>query len=432
MSGRSPEVELDVGPVAHGGHCVARHEGRVVFVRHALPGERVRARLTEAAEGDRFWRADAVEVLTASRDRVVPPCPFAGPGRCGGCDWQHAAPAAQRRLKADVVREQMERLAGLDVSALLTGGVEVVPGPGVDADAGLGWRTRVQFTVDAEGRLGFRRHRSHDVQPVDDCLIAAPGVRELGLPARRWGGATRVEAVAPGSGEDRLVVLSPARAGRRPPVPSDLSASVAVAVPGGVERVRGRTWVSEDVNLPGGRRAFRVTGSGFWQVHAGAAATLSAAALDVVRPAPGETALDLYAGGGLLSAALAQAVGADGVVIAVESDARAAADSRRSLRDLHQVRLETGRVDRVLPRLGLDHVDVVVLDPPRSGARAPVVAAVAALRPRAVAYVACDPATLARDVATFAEHGYALVGLRAFDLFPQTHHVECVAHLAPA
>jgi tRNA/tmRNA/rRNA uracil-C5-methylase (TrmA/RlmC/RlmD family) len=423
------EFEVEVGPVAHGGHCVARHEGRVVFVRHALPGERVRVRVTEGEDDDRFWRADAVEVLEASPDRVTPPCPYARPGRCGGCDWQHATLAAQRRLKADVVREQLRRLAGLDVDVE----VEPVEGQGVDVESGLEWRTRVQFAVDGAGRLGFRKHRSHEVQPVDDCLIASRGVRELGLPAHRWRGAASVEAIAPGSGTDRLVVVTPSRPDRRPPLPPlPDGTSVALAGAEGVERVRGRTWVAEEVDLPGGRRTFRVTGSGFWQVHPGAARVLAEAVLEAVAPAPGETALDLYSGAGLLAVALAQAVGETGSVVAVESDRRAVADARRSLRDLSQVRLETGRVDRLLRHLDLQAVDVVVLDPPRTGAREDVVAGIAALGPRAVAYVACDPAALARDTAYFAEHGYVLDGLRAFDLFPQTHHVECVARFVPA
>lgn len=426
------EVEVEVGRVAHGGHCVARHEGRVLFVRHALPGERVRARVTEGAPGDSFWRADAVEVLRASPDRVEPPCPWARPGLCGGCDWQHAALPAQRGLKAEVVAEQMARLAGLDVAVQ----VEAVDGPGVDVAAGLGWRTRVRFSVTEDGRAGLRRHRSRSVVDLDWCRIASPRVTEVGATGVRWPGAASVEVVAPAVGADRLVVVEPARPGRRPRLPATAApASVAVVGPEGLERRSGRTWVAEDVDLPGGPRSFRVTGSGFWQVHPGAAATLARAVVEAARPAAGERAVDLYSGAGLLAAALAQAVGEGGSVVAVESDARAVADARRGLRDLAQVQLLTGRADRALADLGRGEgsgADVVVLDPPRTGARRAVVERIAALAPRVVVYVACDPAALARDVATFAEHGYALDALRAFDLFPQTRHVECVARLVPA
>jgi tRNA/tmRNA/rRNA uracil-C5-methylase (TrmA/RlmC/RlmD family) len=412
--------------VAHGGHCVARHEGRVVFVRHTLPGERVLARVTEGGEGSRFLRADAVEVLAASADRVTPRCPFSGPGRCGGCDWQHASLPAQRQLKADVVREQLRRLAGLDV------GVEVEAVPG-DLE-GLGWRTRVQHAVTPAGHLGLRAHRSHRVVEIDACPIAHPRVQQVELAAPLWPGASRVEVVASSGDDEPLVVVEPAGP-RRPavPAPATLSASVALDTAQGLERVRGRTWVREDVAVGPWRARLRVTGSGFWQVHPGAAATLVSAVLDALRPEPGEQALDLYAGVGLFTAALAERVGERGAVLAVEGDGQAVRDARRNLHALTHVAITPGRVDRVLDAAlasGL-RADLVVLDPPRTGAGRRVVEQVAAVEPRAVAYVACDPAALARDVATFAQHGYRLAGVRAFDCFPMTHHVECVATLVP-
>lgn len=424
-------LRLEVGPVAHGGFCVARHEGRVVFVRHALPGETVLARPDEgSAPTDRFWRADAVEVLTASPDRVEPRCAVSGPGGCGGCDWQHASLDAQRRGKADVVREQLRRLARVEWPDLV---VEPVPG---DAD-GLGWRTRVRFAVDRQGRAGLRRHRSHDVVPVERCPIAHPGVNGVGVGTRRWSGAEAVEVVVPSADGRALVVVEAVDGGRADVPPLAADASVARRGRDGLTRLRGRTWVEEVVPGAGdGERRFRITGTGFWQVHPGAATTLVAAVLEAARPRPGERAVDLYSGVGLFSAALAEAVGPDGAVLGVESEARACADARRSLHDLPQVSLAEGRVERVLgtatavaPWAG--SADVVVLDPPRSGAGKDVVRAVAALGPRVVVYVACDPAALARDVAVAAGLGYDLVGLRAFDCFPLTHHVECVATLAP-
>ncbi len=382
-----------MGPVAHGGHCVARHEGRVLFVRHTAPGERVRARVTEGREGDRFVRADAVEVLDPSPHRVAPPCPHAGPGLCGGCDWQHVALDEQRRLKAAVVQEQLRRLARLEREVV----VEPVPG---DA-GGLGWRTRVAYAVDASGRAGLRRHRSHEVEPVSWCRIAAPGVVALQVPEDPWPGARSVEAVAAGGGT--AVVVTPPGPG-----PDDVV----------TERAAGRDW--------------RLRATGFWQVHPGAAEVLVAAVLEGLAPREGERVLDLFAGAGLFAGALAPHVGLTGRVVAVEGDRDAVADARANLRDLPQVRVERGDVARVLRREGLHRADVVVLDPPRTGAGRDVVAAVAGSGARAVAYVACDPAALARDLAWFAERGYALDALRAFDLFPMTQHVECVAVLRPA
>ncbi len=350
---------VTVGPVAHGGHCVARlDDGRVVFVRHAIPGERVNVEVTEGAEGDRFWRADAVEVLEPSVDRVEAPCPVAGPGLCGGCDFQHVSLARQRALKAEVVAEQMQRLAGLDVPVV----VEPVPG---DED-GLRWRTRTRFAHLPDGRRAMRKHRSHELVPVDDCLIAAPGAE------------------------------SP------PP--------------------------EETVTAAGHSQRFAVPDDGFWQVHPGAPRVLVEAVLELLDARPGERVLDLYAGVGLFAAFLADRVGADHVVV-VEGHPSAARDASANLPD--GVRVLAGDVARTL-RTSLDEpFDLVVLDPPREGARRAVVEQVVARSPRAAAYVACDPAALARAVSTFAGLGYRMAALRAFDLFPMTHHVECVALLTP-
>lgn len=433
-------LELRIGPVAHGGHCVARHEGRVVFVRHALPGERVLARVEAAGESDRFWRADAVEVLEPSPDRVVAPCPLAGPGRCGGCDWQHADLAAQRRMKGDVVREQLQRLGHVDLGSVpgLAGlTAEPLPVPG-RADDGLGWRTRMRFAVDGEGRVALRRHRSHELVPVPHCPIAHAEVDATGVGTRRWGRAEAVEVVAAATDGDepqRLVVVEPPPSARVSAPALAAEASLALRTPEGLRRLRGRTWVEEHLRPDGVERRFRVTGSGFWQVHPAAPRVLVDAVLAAAAPRPGERAVDLYCGVGLFTAALALRVGPAGAVLGVESDARAVADARRNLHDLPQVTLEAGRVERALPRLvhdGWSRADVVVLDPPRAGAGRAVLDAVLAMRPRVVVYVACDPAALARDVALAAAGGYRLAGLRALDLFPMTQHVECVATIVPA
>ncbi|GLX03508.1 MULTISPECIES: class I SAM-dependent RNA methyltransferase [unclassified Microbispora] len=406
-------LELTVDAVANGGWCVARHEGRVVFVRHALPGERVVAEVTE--ETARFLRADAVEILEPSPDRVTPPCPFAGPGRCGGCDWQHASLEAQRRLKADVVAEQFRRLAGLDLKVV----VEEVPG----AEDGLGWRTRVRFAVERDGTAGLRRHRSHEIEHVTECLIAHPAVEEVGAERLAWPGAASVEVVA-ASGGDRAVIVEPVPR-RRADIPDVDAAVLLDEGRRGTRALRGRASLTERV----GERDFRVTASGFWQVHPGAAATLLGAVLDFGRPEPGEWALDLYCGAGLFAAGLAEAVGPEGAVLGIESEPQAAQDARFNLRDLPQAQVERGRVEEALDRLRIERADLVVADPPRAGLGRPVVERVAGLEASRVVYVSCDPATLARDVAWFAGHGYRLEDLRAFDQYPMTHHVECVALL---
>ncbi|MEU2871390.1 TRAM domain-containing protein [Streptomyces olivoreticuli] len=426
------EYEVEVGPVAHGGHCVARTEaGRVLFVRHALPGERVVARITEGESTSRFLRADAVEILQASKDRVEAPCPFSGPGKCGGCDWQHAKPGAQRRFKGEVIAEQLKRLAGLTPEEAGWDGT-VMPAEGDKLPAGEvpAWRTRVQYAIDAEGHAGLRKHRSHDVQVIDHCMIAAPGVTELGIEKREWPQIATVEAIAASGSADRQVILTPKPGGRLPIV--ELDKPVSVLRVGekdkAVHRVHGRPFVRERAD----ERTYRVGEGGFWQVHPQAADTLIKAVMQGLMPRKNDMALDLYCGVGLFAGALGERITDKGAVLGIESSKRAVEDARHNLQDLDRVRIEQGKVEQVLPRTGIDSADIIVLDPPRAGAGKQTVRHLASLGARRIAYVACDPAALARDLAYFAEEGYKPVTLRAFDLFPMTHHVECVAILKPA
>ncbi|MGD9955742.1 MAG: class I SAM-dependent RNA methyltransferase [Candidatus Nanopelagicales bacterium] len=415
MLARGDRVVVDVGPAAHGGHCVARHEGQVLFVRHALPGERVEAVVTDVGRKNRFVRADAVAVLEPSPDRVEPPCPHARPGGCGGCDWQHASLPAQRALKAAVLREQLERLGGIsEIGGVpLAESVDVVAVPG-DHD-GLGWRTRVRFAVGPGGRAGFHGHRSHAVHPVDPCPLTTQELQDIRATALDWEGTDALEVVA-SSGGDRTVVVEPSRIGRGLPR--------EVNVPG----LRGRGWVRE---LAAGRE-WRVAADGFWQVHPGAADTLVAAVRAALDPRPGERLLDLYCGVGLFAGALAADLGPDGAIDAVEASTRACADARRNLHDLPNVRIHAAPVERWLASPSApDESDLVVLDPPRSGAGVEVIDALLDRAPRAIAYVACDPAALGRDLGHAARAGWRVASVQGFDLFPMTHHLEAVALLLP-
>jgi tRNA/tmRNA/rRNA uracil-C5-methylase (TrmA/RlmC/RlmD family) len=387
-------IEVEVGPVAHGGHCVARAEGRVVFVRHALPGEQVRVEVTED-NGGSFCRGDAVEVLTPSSHRVPPPCPLAVPGGCGGCDWQHASPDYQRELKASVVAEQLHRLAGIERDVV----VEALDGGPLD------WRSRVRLVAGHDGRAGLRAHHSHRVVALEDCPIAVPGELDDVL-ARRWRPGSELEVTQDGDGGVHVRELSTVRGKVRA---RQLTGGVAV------QHAAGRDW--------------RLDAHGFWQVHPAAASTLAAVVGEWAEAPAGGSAWDLYAGVGLFASVLAAQVGSAGRVLAVESGRRAVADGERNLADLPQVSWRAGRVEHVLASAGKP-VDVVVLDPPRKGAGKAVVESIVAGSPDRIVYVACDPAALARDVAIFASHGYGLTDLRAFDAFPMTHHVECVALLS--
>jgi tRNA/tmRNA/rRNA uracil-C5-methylase (TrmA/RlmC/RlmD family) len=359
------QVEVVVGKPAHGGHCVARHDGIVLFVRHALPGERVLAEITEVHKG--FVRADAVKVIEASPDRRPAPCPYAHPDGCGGCDLQHATHPAQLEWKTAVLHEQLERLAGMTGQTVQ---VEALPG------GELGWRTRVRYRADSIGRPGLLKHRSHEVVPIDVCRIAHPSIQKLDVLSRRWPDRDVIDVVKPGRGEAQLVqgqLITEHAAGHDFELPAD----------------------------------------GFWQVHPAAAGTLVSCVMELLKPQRGERAWDLYGGVGLFAAALADR-GCEVTLVDVATG------------PVRGVTVIESTVERArLPK----RTDLVVLDPPRTGAGAQVVRLVSAAEPRAIAYVACDPAALARDLKTFRAGGWKVRSLRAFDLFPQTHHFETVALL---
>lgn len=349
---------LEVSGVAAGGAVVGRApDGRVVFVRYALPGETVRVEVT--SEGSKFLRADAVEVLAAAPSRVAPPCPWFG--TCGGCDWQHTSDPLP--LKTALVQEQLQRIGGFQWE----GPVEAV-------EPVWGWRTRTQWA----GGIGFHRHRSSDVVPVDRCLISAEPF---------------------------------------PPGPAD----------GVVEVMAGGDHHGARIEVLG--RRFEVAAGGFWQVHVAAPTVLASAVLDGLDPRPGEQVADLYAGVGLFACLLGDRVGPTGSVLAVEASARACADAARNSDDQPWVRVRTAPVTPALVSR-LD-VDLVVLDPPRAGAGLEVTKALSALRPRAVAYVSCDAASYARDLRVLLDAGWSVGSLRVLDLFPWTEHVELVSVLTP-
>lgn len=382
-------VEVEVGPIAHGGHCIAHARGRTLLVRHALPGERVLLEITDVAS--KVCRADAIEVLTASPDRVTPACPHAGAGGCGGCDFQHVDLVRQRALKTQVLRDALRRFAGIDSAAVVTG---------IDADeTGLGWRTRATWHVDPDGRVGLYAARSHRVIPINHCKISSSPINAWLAQGVRHRGAREI-VTATGHADDLSVVIDG-------------------------EVAEGRQRVRHDV----GDRSWRIAASGFWQVHPAAARTLVDAVLAAGRPRPGEVWWDLYAGAGLFSAFLAEAVGTTGRVEAVEASTDAIRDGRRALHDLPNVRLTAAPVEQWLRQTD-GPVDGIVLDPPRTGAGERVVDAITKAQPRHIVYVACDPVALARDIGCFRDRGYELHGVDGFDLFPMTHHLEAVALLS--
>lgn len=418
-SGREVHVgdhlELDISGVAHGGVFVARHEGRVVFVSDAVPGERVRARLSDLGHSS-FWRADTVEVLTSSADRQEHVWDAAAlerdpDERAGGAEFGHISPERQRALKAEVLVDALSRFGGVDAVSLGFSGVTALPG---EPD-GTRWRTRVRLHVGADGAVGPYAARSHRVVPMTTLPLATAAVRDA-APHRVGGDVSAVDVIATSTGDVRVQEV-----GDRGSVSRGTTADI-------VERV--------------GSREFRLAADGFWQVHTAAAETLTRAVQDAIdenRFDPAADNLDLYGGVGLLAAAMGDRFGPKTRVTSVESDSRATEHAGRNLADWVGARAVTARVDRYLGRSGggsrtsarAGGGATVVLDPPRSGAGKGVMGNLLRARPAQVVYVACDPVALARDIGYAARDGYRVASLRAFDLFPNTHHVEAVATLVP-
>ena len=382
-------LQVTIEKVAHGGHFIARHDGAVIFVRHAIPGENCTIQITST--GSSFNRADVVSVETASEFRVDAPCSFAHRNGCGGCDFQHISIAHQRSLKSDVITEQFARIAKIDLR------IEVE-----EVDESIRWRTRAIATTDRNGKLGFYKSRSHSIAPVKDCIICVEAMNFGEVAGRDLKGDVRVEISASNSGE-RSIALAPTRGEEK----ARLTEGPAILH----ENVLGKT--------------LEVSQESFWQSHKRAPEILTQVVLDFATLKTGDHVLDLYGGVGLFSAAIVDVVGPTGHVDLIEGSKVATADAARNFNSYSNITIATGDVVKLLPRITA--ADVVVLDPPRDGAGKEAVAHIARLAPRAIVYVACDPAALARDTAYLADHSYSLVKVRAFDLFPMTHHIECVA-----
>lgn len=396
------ELTLEIEKVAHGGIFVARHEGRVLFVSHTLPGETVKARVFED-KGGSFARAETTEVLVASPHRVKHFWKAAGEGGAGGAEFGHIALDYQRELKADVLQEALSRMAGIDLRP------EVEAAPGNESAGGLGYRTRVQLHVDELGNPGPYRERSHQVVQTRDLPLAVEDIRELGLHLKNWSGVKKIEIAASNTGQVQYSVDKKIKGDERL-----------------IERAAGRT--------------FRISGGGFWQVHRKAPDLLANEVTGAIARAGFDKKadnFDLYGGVGLFSGAIAAKFGDDIKITSVEAFKQATDDAVLNLSDLKNVKALCLPTERFLDERVSSHKKsgspqssaTVVLDPPRSGAGAKVVGQLLELAPKHIVYVACDPVALARDLKLLLAGGYELATLRAFDLFPHTHHVEAVASL---
>ncbi|GBG35842.1 hypothetical protein NJB14197_29900 [Mycobacterium montefiorense] len=392
------ELTLVTGAPANGGSCVAHHEGRVVFVRYALPGERVRARVT--ADRGSYWHAEVIEVIEPSADRTESLCPIAGVDGSGCCDLAFATPDAVRALKAQVVSNQLERLGGYHWS----GAAEPLSDTGP-----TGWRTRVRLEVGSDGRPGFHRYHSDELVADLRCAQLPPGMLDelaQACSAADLSPTAQLHVAIDDDGQ-RHVVRTLRHGGRTTTnvVQGDYEAT---------HRVGPRSW--------------QVPVTAFWQAHRDAARVYSALVADWAQPGTGMRVWDLYGGVGVFAAALGDAVGESGRVLTVDTSRASTRAARAALVDLPQVDIVTDSVRRAVSaqRSG---ADVVVLDPPRSGAGRDVIDLLAAAGVPRVVHIGCEAASFARDIGLYLGRGYTVEKIKVFDAFPLTHHTECVALL---
>jgi tRNA/tmRNA/rRNA uracil-C5-methylase (TrmA/RlmC/RlmD family) len=389
-------LRVEIEKVAHGGHFIARHEGAVIFVRHAIPGEIVEVEITGLDKS--FARADVIAVLEPSSARREAPCRLSG--MCGGCDFQHIDPQRQRELKSDVIAEQFARIAKMEINVE----VEEVSSP-------LHWRTRFAASTNSRGVAGFKAQRSNEVIPVSTCPVLIPEIDFSTLPIESIGENKRIE-VALSNGGERTVAVMDAR--------SDRTSQRATP-----KIVEGKKELIYSVS----KFKYQVSQESFWQSNINAPQTLVDAVLGFADLSAGDHLLDLYGGVGLFTGAALALIGDEGRVDIVEGSAAATKDARHNFARYPQVHIHTGDVARQIRKF--NEADVIVLDPPRTGAGKSVIENCAAMGARAIIYVACDPAALARDTVYLDEAGYHLEDIRAFDLFPMTHHIESIALYVP-
>lgn len=389
-------LTLTVGPAANGGSCIARHDGRVVFVRYALPGEQVLARVTQ--ERGSHWHAEVIEVIDPSPDRIDSLCPIAGVDGAGCCDLAFVKPVAALRIKGGVVGNQLGRLGDFEWA----GEAEEVGSVGP-----TGWRTRVRLDTSADGHAGFHRYHSADLMTDLGCAQVPSGMLD-GLDGSTWPPGAELHVALDDSGR-RHVVRSGPRTGRT---------SQTQVVEGSYEAVQ-RV----------GDREWRVPVTAFWQAHRDAARVYSGLVAGWAGVESGMTAWDLYGGAGVFAAVLAEAVGESGRVVTVDTSRGSSRAARAALAGLGQVSVVTDSVRRALTAQDR-RADVAVLDPPRSGAGREVIDLLAGAGVPRIIHIGCEAASFARDVGLYRGHGYAVEELRVFDSFPLTHHVECVAVLS--
>ena len=376
-------VTLDIGVIAHGGHFVARHSNQVIFVRHGITGEIAKVKITSINSKLAF--GDAIEILKPSKDRVKPPCKYSKPSGCGGCDFQHISIEMQQSLKKIIIQDQFKRIAKIDINP------DVIS---VEPFSGLHWRSRLDLAISNNGKTGLYSHKSNEVIEIDECLIAVEQINKSEVFNKWW------------DSEDRL------------------SLSVSSENELNVNRLGKTILGSDELKEVVEDNTYIISPKSFWQSHKNAPRLLLQQVIKYADIKLGDRVCDLYAGAGLFTAPIAELTGETGEIHLIERDNDCIRDAKKMFQNKKNIIIHHGRVEQKLGKI--KNIDIIVLDPPRNGAGKQVITQIIDKKPRSIVYVSCDPASLARDTKILLENNYILNNFIGLDLFPMTHHIECI------
>jgi tRNA/tmRNA/rRNA uracil-C5-methylase (TrmA/RlmC/RlmD family) len=399
-------IEVEIIDVAHGGHCIARVEDKVIFVRHSLPGEKGVVEIT--SKNSKIFRGDLVKVTSPSPNRIDAECEYARPGLCGGCAFAHSDLAYETSLKKKILIDQFAKIGKIDISHL------TISSPGFDISDGRHWRRRMGFALTPYKQLGLHSARSNSILEIKHCYIANEKINDAAFPKTMNGE------------EKQEKMLAKCK---------DFSVPVEFAVSNNDELAlthRGKVLnqVHEITETVDGVD-YSISPLSFWQSHDQAANVLVSRVNDLLDIENGDVVLDLYSGVGLFAGHMVKKVGTAGKVIMIESDSHSGRDAQENFKKDKRAEVKLGKVEDILPTI--TQADRIVLDPPRAGIAPSVAGEILRLAPVQILYISCDPATLARDVALLTQDGgYEIAEVNMYNLYPRTHHLESVVLLNKA
>ena len=376
-------IPLDIGTIANGGHFIARHNDQIIFVRHSITGEKANVKIT--AVNSKFAFGDAVEILKKSKDRVNAPCKYAYPEGCGGCDFQHIDLKTQLNFKKIVIQDQFKRIAKIDINPDL-----II----ADSNNGLNWRSRLNLGISENKKLGLRSHKSNTIIEIDECLIALKEINNLDVFNKHWENNDNIKISC--SSENDITI-------------SHLG-----------EKISGSDKLQEVV----GDNKFNISPQSFWQSHKSAPGIILEQVLKFANIKKGERVCDLYGGVGLFTLPISKIIGENGEVHLIETNRTCIDDANEMFTDLKNIFIHHGTVEQKLG--SIKKINTIILDPPRNGISKQVINQMIEKKPHTIVYVSCNPSTLARDTKILLNNKYELTNVVGLDLFPMTHHVECV------